>query len=68
MILDNEETKAVANYNLSGVLALMGKVPDALRHLETAIRLNAGFKEAALTDSDFASIREQEGFQRLVRS
>ena len=53
-------------YNKACCLSLMGDRIAALHWLEKAITLNSKYRELAKTDDDFASLRDNEQFQRLV--
>jgi tetratricopeptide (TPR) repeat protein len=64
--LRGPDTQALANYNLSGALARTGQSRLALDHLKQAITISPQYKETARTEDDFASIRDNEEFKRLV--
>ena len=49
-------------YNLACMEALGGRRLDALLHLRRAVELDAKWADAAVGDSDFASIRDEPGF------
>ena len=53
-------------YNLACAYALLGKESEALESLQKSIELNPGNKKLARKDSDFDSIRESEGFKRII--
>ncbi len=55
-----------ATYNLACVLALSGESGRALEELERAIALDPKWREYAREDEDFASLREDERFQKLA--
>jgi hypothetical protein len=54
-------------YNLACAESLGGHPDDAVRHLGMAIERWDGARELARNDSDFDPIREEPGFEELVR-
>lgn len=54
-------------YNLSRTYSLVKKVAEALESLKRAIELNPMYQVRAKTDECFNSIRDLEGFKKLVR-
>jgi tetratricopeptide (TPR) repeat protein len=58
---------ALLLYNLACCEALAGRSEDAIRHLRMAIERWDGARELARSDSDFDPIREEPGFEELVR-
>jgi tetratricopeptide (TPR) repeat protein len=52
-------------YNLACAESRLGRADDALAHLEQSITVER-FRDAARTDPDFDSIREDERFKALV--
>ena len=57
-----EPDQAGVLYNLACAESLLGRVDDALGHLERSIELQPRFREAAQTDSDFDPIRDDPRF------
>jgi len=53
-------------YNLACFESLAGRHEDALAHLERSIELDAAYRGYARDDDDFAPIRTEPEFQRLV--
>jgi tetratricopeptide (TPR) repeat protein len=56
----------LALYNVACMEALLGKPDDALTHLGEALEAAPGLRENAKTDEDFASLRGDERFERLL--
>lgn len=54
-------------YDLACYLTLAGEFPDALASIETAIKLEPGFKAMAAGDSDLDGLRSNPEFQELIR-
>ena len=54
-------------YNLACSEALLGRTDDALAHLEQALTAVPFLAETARGDEDFASIRDDDRFNRLTR-
>jgi tetratricopeptide (TPR) repeat protein len=53
-------------YGLAALDCLTGRVEDSLRHLDTAIRLNASLRFQARNDSDFQNLAEDPRFTELL--
>ena len=53
-------------YGLAALDCLTGHVEDALRHLDSAIRLNAALRFQARNDSDFQNLAEDPRFTELL--
>ncbi|MFN2112942.1 MAG: DUF1028 domain-containing protein [Anaerolineales bacterium] len=53
-------------YNLACFEALAGNPVDSLEHLGQAISLDRSFRDAARTDADFDSLRDQADFKELL--
>ena len=53
-------------YGLAALDCLTGHVEDSLRHLEEALRLNAGLRYQARNDSDFHNLAEDPRFTELL--
>jgi tetratricopeptide (TPR) repeat protein len=53
-------------YGLAALDCLTGHVEDALRHLEEAVKLNAGLRFQARNDSDFQNLSEDPRFTELL--
>ena len=61
-----EPDNATAYYNAACIAALAGDVDEASRNLEIAIDLHPPYREMAITDSDFSTIRHSPEFQKCV--
>lgn len=59
---------AVLLYNIACVEALLGRTDDALEHLRQAAEREERFREAAKTDSDLDSIRDDPRFTSLLET
>jgi uncharacterized Ntn-hydrolase superfamily protein len=57
---------AVLLYDLACYEALAGESGPAVEHLERALALDAGLREAARTDADFVSLRGDPTFEALA--
>ena len=53
-------------YGLAALDCLTGHVEDALRHLDSAIRMNAALRFQARNDSDFQNLAEDPRFTELL--
>ena len=53
-------------YDLACYESMAGRGEDALGHLRRAVELDGSLRELARGDSDFASLRDDPGFQSLV--
>jgi len=53
-------------YGLAALDCLTGHVEDSLKHLEEALRLNAGLRYQARNDSDFAKMADDPRFTELL--
>ena len=53
-------------YGLAALDCLTGHVEDSLRHLDSAIRLNAALRFQARNDSDFQNLAEDPRFTELL--
>ncbi len=53
-------------YGLAALDCLTGHVEDSLRHLDEALRLNAGLRFQARNDSDFQNLAEDPRFTELL--
>ena len=53
-------------YGLAALDCLTGHVEDSLRHLDEALRLNAGLRYQARNDSDFHNLAEDPRFTELL--
>ena len=56
----------LANYNLACYYSLKNKIDEALHHLTIAIELDKQYMEAANTDEDFDSIKNDPRFRSLT--
>ncbi len=56
----------LAAYNKACCYALWGRPERAVQQLEEAIALYAGYREKAMADDDFASLRDDERFKSLA--
>jgi hypothetical protein len=65
-VLHEYPGNALALYNIACMQALLGKPDDAVAHLGEAIEAFPRVRETAKTDEDFASLRGEERFERLV--
>lgn len=55
-------------YNLACLLSLWGKTDEALTYLKKAINKDKKYREDAKTDKDFATIRDDPRFKKLIES
>src|SRR5437868_13349528 len=53
-------------YGLAALDCLTGHLEDSLRHLDSAIRMNAAFRFQARNDSDFQNLSEDPRFTELL--
>jgi tetratricopeptide (TPR) repeat protein len=53
-------------YGLAALDCLTGHVEDSLKHLDEALRLNAGLRYQARNDSDFHNLAEDPRFTELL--
>jgi uncharacterized Ntn-hydrolase superfamily protein len=53
-------------YDLACFETLSGQTADALPHLRRAIELDPGMRDSALADADFAALRGDAAFDRLL--
>jgi tetratricopeptide (TPR) repeat protein len=53
-------------YGLAALDCLTGHVEDSLKHLDEALRLNAGLRFQARNDSDFHNLAEDPRFTELL--
>jgi tetratricopeptide (TPR) repeat protein len=53
-------------YGLAALDCLTGHVEEALKHLEEALRLNAGLRYQARNDTDFHNLAEDPRFTELL--
>jgi hypothetical protein len=56
----------LALYNIACMEALLGEHDDSLKHLGEALDGAESLRETAQTDDDFASLRGDERFERLI--
>ena len=61
-----DPTDATARYNEACMLAMLGKVEQALGSLEEALNLDPKLGENAKTDADFALLRNNPQFIQLL--
>ena len=57
---------AAAHYNLACSYSLLGRTREAVQSLERAIVLEPNLRDDAISDEDLDSIRDEEGFARLM--
>jgi tetratricopeptide (TPR) repeat protein len=68
VILSLDKQNAKGYYNLSCYYALLGKEPDALQNLESAIKYDQDrYAKLAKDDPDFESIRSSKAFKELLK-
>jgi tetratricopeptide (TPR) repeat protein len=65
-VLNTYPGNGLALYNVACMEALLGKTESALAHLGEAIEASPRLRETARTDEDFASLRANERFERLL--
>ena len=65
-MLEKWPGNALGLYNVACMESLLGRRDDALAHLRDAIDASARFKENAIEDEDFASLRDDPRFEALV--
>jgi tetratricopeptide (TPR) repeat protein len=66
-ILHRYPGNPLALYNIACMEALLGRKDDALNHLGEALAGSDRLRENARTDDDFASLRDDEFFKKLVQ-
>ncbi|MDH5657120.1 MAG: tetratricopeptide repeat protein [Spirochaetia bacterium] len=71
--IEEDPENAKSHYNLSCMLSLNNEYcnyddREALSALETSIRLNPGYKKAAMTDGDLKNLRKFFKFRKLIGS
>ncbi len=66
--LELEPDDATTLYNLACLFSLLKKTDEALAYLEKAIALDKKYLKMAKTDKDFANIREDARFKKLIES
>jgi uncharacterized Ntn-hydrolase superfamily protein len=54
-------------YDLACYLTLAGEFPEALASIETAVKMEPGFKSMAAKDADLNGLRSNPEFQDLIR-
>ena len=57
-----------AYYNKAACYALQRKIELALENLQKAIEFNPSYREDAVNDIDFDEIKNDPGFQTLIKS
>jgi len=57
----------VVLYNKACALALLSEKEEALRSLEKAIKLNSRYREIARFSPDFAKLRGDVDFEKILR-
>lgn len=55
-----------AHYNLACTNSIQNNFEDALKHLQRAISLNPQYKETALIEKDFNTMRNLKRFKKLI--
>jgi tetratricopeptide (TPR) repeat protein len=65
-VLHDYPGNGLALYNIACMEALLGRHDDALDHLGKALEAAQRLRENAQTDEDFASLRGDERFEKLV--
>lgn len=65
-MLEEYPGNALGLYNVACMESMLGRSDDALGHLEAAIDGWPTFKKNAAEDDDFATLRDDERFQKLI--
>jgi tetratricopeptide (TPR) repeat protein len=65
-LVDDSAPYPMVSYNIACVESLAGRKDDAISSLRRAIEGNEQFRQYAVEDSDFDSIREEPAFKELV--
>ena len=64
---DINPNDATARYNQACMLSLLGRDEEALGNLQEALTLDPRLIATAASDTDFASLRSQKQFQKMVQ-
>jgi tetratricopeptide (TPR) repeat protein len=65
-LLEHRPNEGIGFYNLACYLSLNGEHDRALALLSKSISIDSGFRRLAPKEDDFAAIRSDPGFRRLV--
>ena len=57
---------ASAFYNLAYALSRSGEKAKAIRYLQRAIEIDPIYRELAISDNDFLTVKDDEEFTKLV--
>ncbi len=64
--IESEPTFDMAWYNKACYLSLLNQVPEAIEALKRAIEIDVKNARKAVKDKDFANVRVEEGFRRII--
>ncbi len=64
--VESDPTYAMAWYNKACFLSLVNQVPESLEALKRSIEIDVKNARKSIRDKDFANVRIEEGFKRIV--
>lgn len=64
--IESEPTFGMAWYNKACFLSILNQVPESLEALKRAIEIDVKNAKKAVKDKDFANVRAEEGFKRIL--
>lgn len=64
--VESDPTYGMAWYNKACFLSLVNQVPEALEALKRSIEIDVKNARKSIRDKDFANVRIEEGFKRIV--
>ena len=64
--IESDPTYGMAWYNKACFLSLLNQIPESLEALKRAIEIDVKNARKAVKDKDFANVKLEEGFKRIV--
>jgi tetratricopeptide (TPR) repeat protein len=64
--IESDPTYGMAWYNKACYLSLLNEVPESLESLKRSIEIDVKNAKRAVKDKDFANVKIEEGFRRIV--